>query len=60
MRALLRLAGIVAALTVAAPVAAQQPLEASFSFVSDPGDFIGGGRSRAWRSRARRSCSEDR
>jgi hypothetical protein len=48
MRALLRLAGIVAALTVAAPVGAQQPLEASLSFVSDPGDYIGGGQSRAF------------
>jgi hypothetical protein len=48
MRALLRLAGIVAALMVAAPLAAQQPLEASLSFVSDPGDYIGLGQSRAF------------
>jgi hypothetical protein len=48
MRALLRLTGIVAALTVAAPVAAQQPLEASLSFSSDLGDYIGGGQSRAF------------
>jgi len=31
---------------VAAPAAAQQPLDASLSFVSDPGDYIGGGQSR--------------
>lgn len=33
---------------VAAPVAAQQPLEASFSFVSDPGDYIGQGQTRSF------------
>ena len=47
IRTLLRLVGIVGALTVAAPVAAQ-PLEASLSFVSDPGDYIGGGQSRSF------------
>ena len=31
---------------VAAPARAQQPLEVSFSFVSDPDDYIGGGQSR--------------
>ena len=31
---------------MAAPAAAQQPLSASLSFVSDPGDYIGGGQSR--------------
>jgi len=32
----------------AAPVAAQQPLEASLSFVSDQGDYIGAGQSRSF------------
>jgi hypothetical protein len=31
---------------MATPVAAQQPLNASLSFVSDPGDYIGGGQAR--------------
>jgi len=35
-------------LAAAAPVAAQQPLEASFSFVSDPGDWIGDGQTRSF------------
>jgi len=32
----------------AAPVAAQPPLEASLSFVSDPGDYIGAGQTRSF------------
>jgi hypothetical protein len=47
MRTLLRWVSMFAALTAAAPVAAQ-PLEASLSFVSDPGDYIGGGQSRVF------------
>jgi hypothetical protein len=31
---------------MAGPAAAQQPLDASLSFVSDPGDYVGGGQSR--------------
>ena len=32
----------------AVPVAAQQPLEASLSFVSQPGEYVGGGQSRSF------------
>jgi hypothetical protein len=46
MRAMFRILGNVGMLIAAAPVSAQQPLTASLSFVSDPGDYIGGGQSR--------------
>ncbi len=49
MRVLFRSAVLVAMLGLAAaPVAAQQPLEASLSFVSDQGDYIGAGQSRSF------------
>ena len=49
MRVLFRSAVLVGILGLAAaPVAAQQPLEASLSFVSDPGDYIGAGQSRSF------------
>jgi hypothetical protein len=49
MRVLFSSAVLVGMLALAAaPVAAQQPLEASLSFVSDPGDYIGAGQSRSF------------
>ena len=47
MRGLFRsLAALCAFTLFAGPAAAQQPLEASLSFVSEPGDYIGAGESR--------------
>ena len=49
MRVLLMSAVFVGTLGLAAgPAAAQTPLEATFSFASDPGDYIGGGQTRSF------------